>query len=386
MQHREPLPPVVSEPKGDTYEEYDGYTQVQALGDVFGPGDRIYRRLGTSVPRPPPPTVLAGKARLKVTPRVAPLELRLIKIERALVYPRQLIVNLRTGKPIFDSLRKPPPLGSLRDAPAPIEVDREHRVLRERIDRLVKARKPKRLANAFHAAGKHMGYGHVLLESMSRLWGFEEVSPFVECIIAPETTTGFARPLLAPFGATIRNTEILGDQPFHCDNLIVPSQAFLLNTTIAAEVWPIYERIRGFYAPNPRTGRRLYVSRRFAEQRRMLGEDEIEAVFSSRGFEVIHPERMTVEAQVALFASAEWVAGPVGSGLYNAVFSNPGVRMIVLGSGNFHSRIESLISRGVAVHYIFGSPSTQDRREAMTMDWRMDPQIVRRAIASLDFG
>ncbi len=75
---------------------------------------------------------------------------------------------------------------------------------------------------------------------------------------------------------------------------------------------------------------RLYVSRSDAAGRRVANEAEVERVLRARGFRTVVLGRMPVAEQAALFASAEAVAGPHGSGLANLAFCAPGTRVVEL--------------------------------------------------------
>jgi len=92
--------------------------------------------------------------------------------------------------------------------------------------------------------------------------------------------------------------------------------------------------------PGPGGGRRLYVSRlgqarHGPSTRRMVNEAEVAAAMTGLGFEVIEPETLPPEAQIAAFASAEAVVGPSGSGMFNAVFCRPGTKIVDIESEPF---------------------------------------------------
>lgn len=64
--------------------------------------------------------------------------------------------------------------------------------------------------------------------------------------------------------------------------------------------------------------------------RRMINEAEIEAGLAKAGFETVYLENMGVEEQIRLFRQAEWIVAPNGSSLLNLVFSDPGVKVLIL--------------------------------------------------------
>jgi hypothetical protein len=74
--------------------------------------------------------------------------------------------------------------------------------------------------------------------------------------------------------------------------------------------------------------RRILISRGDAPGRSILNEDAVEDRLAERGFERLHLARMPVDDLVRVFANAEIVLGPHGSGLTNILFSPPGTRII----------------------------------------------------------
>ncbi len=65
---------------------------------------------------------------------------------------------------------------------------------------------------------------------------------------------------------------------------------------------------------------RIYLSRRGVGARAMRNEDEVRALFASRGFRILHPEALDLAGTLEAFAGATCVAGPYGSAFRNMVF------------------------------------------------------------------
>ena len=78
-----------------------------------------------------------------------------------------------------------------------------------------------------------------------------------------------------------------------------------------------------------RPTRRLYISRA-KDKRRLLNEDALWPLWEERGFERVFCQDLTTRDKVRLFAEAEVVAGPHGSGFINCIFSPPGAKLIEL--------------------------------------------------------
>jgi capsular polysaccharide biosynthesis protein len=76
--------------------------------------------------------------------------------------------------------------------------------------------------------------------------------------------------------------------------------------------------------------RRLYVTRADARQRRVSNEDEVFGYLRGLGFESVRLAGLSMEQQASLFAGAEIVVAPHGSGLTNLLFCTPKARVIEL--------------------------------------------------------
>jgi hypothetical protein len=80
-------------------------------------------------------------------------------------------------------------------------------------------------------------------------------------------------------------------------------------------------------APMP-ISKRIFVSRTDTTWRRLHNEHELYAGLERRGFEIVHPARLSLIQQVEIFRAATLVVGVHGSGLVNAVWSARPPRMI----------------------------------------------------------
>jgi Glycosyltransferase 61 len=76
--------------------------------------------------------------------------------------------------------------------------------------------------------------------------------------------------------------------------------------------------------------RRIYVTRKTVERRRIVNHDEVGVTLAGHGFSEVSAEDLSVQEQIALFGQAEAVIGVHGAGLTNAVFSPPGTLLIEL--------------------------------------------------------
>lgn len=114
---------------------------------------------------------------------------------------------------------------------------------------------------------------------------------------------------------------------FRADELVVPSLKRINQSLPPADAAFLRESFLG--APPPASaGRRIFVTRGDAAFRRLLNEAEILPTFRHHGFEVVSPATLTLPEQAALFASAEWIAGPAGAAFANLVFAPASARVL----------------------------------------------------------
>lgn len=74
--------------------------------------------------------------------------------------------------------------------------------------------------------------------------------------------------------------------------------------------------------------KRIFISRKNASKRRGYNEDEVWSVLQQYGFEMVYPEKLSVTEQIALFNSAEWIAGTTGAAFTNILYCKEGCNII----------------------------------------------------------
>ncbi|UGS38814.1 glycosyltransferase family 61 protein [Capillimicrobium parvum] len=365
---------------------YEDYQQVDRIADLMGPGNRIFEMTAEAPPPTPAFDFLNGPPPMKLGLSRWPIQLRVVKVDNALVMPRRTIVNASNGKLLLDSLRKPLGPGQ------PLPESMQRRVTSRRIGSILRSPNTEHVAGpAFSAIARNDGYGHVLLEAVSQLWAAAELdlSSMPVAVNALGGGRDYQLRLMRPFGVTERNAVMANRGNVFFESLIVAAQSYVLPKRISQRFWDVTQRISGFYASDldaRQPDRRLYVSRRKASKRRLVDEERIEQIFARHDFEVFHPEDHDVPEQIRTFARASWIAGSVGSGLYNSVFAPPGVRRIILAPGHFHTPNDLLMSRDHGPMYLFGESSSTNPKQAIVEDWSIDAGVVERALDGVFAG
>jgi hypothetical protein len=85
---------------------------------------------------------------------------------------------------------------------------------------------------------------------------------------------------------------------------------------------------RRFRRGRPAGRKRYYISRSDARIRKVLNEKQLEPVLSEYGFEIVRPERLSLEAQIDMFAECKTIMGIHGAGLTNCLFMAQGGELV----------------------------------------------------------
>lgn len=112
---------------------------------------------------------------------------------------------------------------------------------------------------------------------------------------------------------------------------------------------------------------KIYISRRtwlhnnlenigtnYTERRKCVNEDEMAELFISHGFEEVFCENLSMKEKIAMFSSAKVVAGPIGGGMCNVIFSPPETKVISINSPTFfdvNTRFEYSMSHTDLHHF-----------------------------------
>jgi len=195
--------------------------------------------------------------------------------------------------------------------------------------------------------GHYMGghYGHFITETLSTFWIFEEetAEAFDYVLFHPfifgDSIPGYVKYCFDRFGIREDKVVFARSEALAFDEIVVPERLFRLNHSSDPRLRWVYHHVTDGVRAPAAAPPRLYVSRRRFSQRRLFrvvaNEAHIETAFRRRGFEVIYPEAMRFEDQIALYSRAQLVAGISGSGLHNSLFMQPDTTVIELGDPRY---------------------------------------------------
>lgn len=190
--------------------------------------------------------------------------------------------------------------------------------LRQASDGVVATTGPvRRISEPAILIGGSTNYYHWLIDNVPKILMARQVMVLPKLLInrAPST---FQIDTLSLLGVT-EWEEVDPDESVRCDDLWIPSG--LARSTVAHSVIP--KMLRSAFPPTEKLPpRKIYLSRRDAESRRLVNEATLLEVLEDH--EVCVASGMRFQEQVNRFASAETFVAAHGAGMTNMVFCQPG--------------------------------------------------------------
>ena len=189
-------------------------------------------------------------------------------------------------------------------------------------------------------------FGHFLLESLQRAWYLMQADHTSLLLFHGHNEqvnlTSFARIIFSALDVDPARIRIAVND-VQVSRLILPASQFWQGIKASPGMGIAFDHIREKIlkgrASSQRTAAKIYFSRKGLSPERAPGrpravisnEEEVEALFRKRGYEILQPETLPFEEQVALVANATHVAGASGSALHLMLFNdNPRTRFIEL--------------------------------------------------------
>lgn len=209
-----------------------------------------------------------------------------------------------------------------------------------------------------HSISGH--FGHFIGDCLSRMHAWKlcrELFGDVKIIIegTPEDTS-FREHLLRAAGADIKDVVFTRDF-IHCRTLLLATQSLRVTRYASPTSVRLWRDIRdAIVDPRASGPDKIYLSRVGQASRKMTNEHAVEDIFRGFGFEIIHPETITTQQQMAVVASARYIAGPGGSAMFNLAFQKHLRSILILTSPTFVQTTELLFlaGAGCSVYYHIG--------------------------------
>lgn len=129
-------------------------------------------------------------------------------------------------------------------------------------------------------------------------------------------------------------------------------------------------------AATPGSARKLFFARRQHRHRKLLNHAEVEALAVERGYQVVFPEDIDFDAQVAMVRGAEQIIGPEGSAMFLAFLARPGTRVGILNhpyTAGLPVLTGLLEAAGLRVEVLTGPAASSNEDLPHFIDYRVDP-------------
>lgn len=189
-------------------------------------------------------------------------------------------------------------------------------------------------------------WGHFITDCMSRMWFFLNnnlCDKFSDYYVAYIPIEGFKME-----GNYLRMFQLLGidesrlveiNKPTIFDEIVVPEASYFSTDGCDARMFTLEYKKTIDYVKSQITktslhGKKIYFTNSsYAKTKRSFGLTKIDNYFKRQGFEVIHPERFSLDEQISMISSCEFFASTDGSCCHNSVFLNDGAKAIIIPRG-----------------------------------------------------
>ncbi|MBR1600396.1 MAG: glycosyltransferase family 61 protein [Alphaproteobacteria bacterium] len=204
-------------------------------------------------------------------------------------------------------------------------------------------------------------WGHFLLEYISRLWAvikypdkFKDIKIAYLPMRENDKIRGTFQEFLYLCG--IKQEQLIAiTHPMQCKEILIPdSSSFNPSATYTDEYKIIINTVVD-KAKNTNMDMKIfdniYLSHNSLNNyySRDIGEDNIEKLFESNGFQIINPEKMTLVEQIKIINSAKKIVSPLGTLSHNFLFANSTSQLTIIGKylgySNYQMFVDSVISR-----------------------------------------
>ncbi len=225
--------------------------------------------------------------------------------------------------------------------------------------------------NVYYFVYNMANYFHFIYDTLPYLYGYfneKQYFPDLKLLVSPpEGRTdlySFVWDTLELLGITRSDVVFLNDKARY--KMVVVGSSLthdgLPNTPPHKKVFDIINRLDGDYdAPE-----KIYISRRtwinnkgidytkHVERRRCVNEDDVVSLFKEKGFVEVFCENLSMKEKIGLFRGAKVIAGPIGGGFTNVIFSPSSTKVISIDSPTFFDinyRVKYVMSHTQLHHF-----------------------------------
>lgn len=231
----------------------------------------------------------------------------------------------------------------------------------------------------------HTNFGHWVWTYLTRLAALTEFPQlFDKKFVINGAMPKRYQELLFKFGITDEQIiEIHNDETVTFSKLWVPSVHIYRGhyNDLASYIWPdavhyLRQKLLGdkslFELPAAKKGKRIYISRKETEWRRVINEEEVDSYLQAQGFEIVEMHKLSIDEQLECVSDAEIIVVAIGGASVLTMMAPKNCVIIELSCPGILGTWASLAwahMLGQAYHRITGIPDTTSAELARDYDY-----------------
>jgi len=224
-------------------------------------------------------------------------------------------------------------------------------------------------------------YYHWLTETVLRLWRAKDLL-HEHVVLLPESLREirFVRQSLEALD--IRNVRYVKEGAMRVKHLTLVENKPYCNhyfPELCQNIGAYFsDYVRTKSIPAPGFGDKIFISRKKAERRKLVNEDEVERLLSEYGFKSVDFEDFDFFQQVAILGKARYLIGMHGAGLTNMLFMPKGSKVLefhreIYSRDDLHSDVYWKLASALGHHYYYQFCEAESKDEDFfTANYRVD--------------
>lgn len=227
-------------------------------------------------------------------------------------------------------------------------------------------------------------FGHFMLEGLARLW-YAKNSDLPIIWACPTPASGAWRETVYTALGIAPDRFIFPKSPVSVKKLHIPEAGFKIRNAFH----PSHAAFLGVFPPRktPFDGKKIYLSRARFQSKifNLQNEDKLVSHLQTLGWDILHPETLPIEDQIALFSSAKVIAGVEGSAFHTAIFSaNVTAKLLLIRREKPNINYDLIAAtKQLAQHNITDQLSTTARQAGLEHSTIIDPKHLAQHLDEL---
>ncbi|MDM0473295.1 glycosyltransferase 61 family protein [Clostridium perfringens] len=180
-------------------------------------------------------------------------------------------------------------------------------------------------------------WGHFLIDFCTRLWYVSFCKPDTKYVFLVNENKNHSmirniKRFLELLEVPIENIEFVNTVT-KCKNIIIPEASYITNKYYSNEYLSIFNKVASNVNISLMDNKKqIYFSRLGYSKAKSteIGEELLIDIFKRNGFDIISPEKCSLDEQIALIRNSKIVAGIIGTIAHNMLFANDNQKMIII--------------------------------------------------------